>query len=311
MPVMPSGGWWSRNLWLVVLFPTLAAVVLVGVGLFKGWLHRRVGFDPEGRPINGSVPKPPPPKPRTVVSAGDAYRLLVADLKRRDPEDRPRFRYLSLVHRHNDPGCTEAELDAERQAVRDLVALLGPGKPAVAQAIDPEQLLLRIDLEDLGWNAVTDWHSLASHYPYGLSSAGDDPLSKLRQQASELTQDPIPVVRADWLVAALTRPPLAGPKGLLQKPTSELPEAVRTLSRQYLTQTLDLAGCARELGLEDSKELADLIRGQDRLKEEFGLAPLLRDERIRREWWESNRNLVSPYQEVARLLKVGNPVRVQ
>jgi hypothetical protein len=98
---------------------------------------------------------------------------------------------------------------------------------------------------------------------------------------------------------------------LLRKPANELPESIRTLAQQYAAETLDLAMCAHELGLSNPEALADLIRRRENLRQEFGLAPLLQGERIRREWWESNRNFFSPYQELARLLKIGKPVWVQ
>jgi hypothetical protein len=311
MAKAPSGNWWSRNLWALVLFPVLAAVLLAGVSVFKGWLHQRAGFDEQGKPLQGAEPKLPPAKPRPALAAAEAYRHIVADLQRRDAELRPNLRYLSLVHRHNQSACSEAELNAERQAVRDLVDLLAQGKAARIDFIDPDQLLLRIDLEEFAWNTDTDWHKAVAGYRYGLSAGSPESLAKLRQQVEELTQEKIPVVRADWFVVALTRPPLSGPKGLLHASPSELSEGIRTLSRQYTNQMLDLDDCARELGLEDDKALTALIKGHESLQQEFGLAPLLKGERIRRDWWESERNFFSPYQEVARQLKLGRPVRVQ
>jgi hypothetical protein len=318
MPGKVSGGWWSRNFWVIVLFPCLAAVLLAVVSVFKGWLHQWVGFDPEGNRLEGDSgrviePKKPlpAPKPRSVVSAAESYRHIVDDLRRRDPEARPRLRYLTLLHRHNEPTCADADLEQERRAVRDLAGLLWRGRAGTGKFIDPDQLLFRIDLEELDWTAATDWHQVVSHYGYGLGGGGDEPLAKLRQQVEQLTEDTIPVVRADWFVVAVTRPPLAGPNGLVRTPLNELPESIRTMSRQYAAQTLDLAACRRELGLNDDKTLADLIRRQENLQQEFELAPLIRGERIRREWWESDRNFFSPYQELARQLKIGKPVRVQ
>jgi hypothetical protein len=83
------------------------------------------------------------------------------------------------------------------------------------------------------------------------------------------------------------------------------------LAHQYAAETLDLTSCTHDLGLIDPKAVADLIRRHENLQQEFGLVPLLKRERIRREWWESDRNFFSPYQELARLLKLGKPVRIQ
>ncbi len=330
-----SCGWWSRHFWKIVVCPVLAALLLALVEEFKGWLTQWIGSSPEVRPLTRGGANAAAAKSRTVIADAVAYQRIVEDLKRRDVEARSRLRYLTLMHRHNEPACTEDQLEAERRAVRDLVDLLAQGRPAHLEFIDAEQLIARIDLEQFGWAAATDWHQVVSHYRYGLGPVGDDALAQLQLQVEQLTQETIPVVRADWFVAALNRPALAGPKGLSRKSSDELPETVRTVGRQYSAQTLDLAACARELGLGDEKVLVDLLRRQESLQQEFCLAPLLRGERIRREWWESDRvwsapwptlrkgerirrewwesdrHFFSPYQELARLLKIGKPVRVQ
>ena len=319
MPGKSSRGWWSRNLWIIVLFPCLTAILLAAVGILQGWLHNKLGFDHEGKPLTdapgttGLEPNKdlPAVKPRPAISSGEVYGRIATDLQRHDPEARPRLRYLTLVQRYNEPSCTDAELDGDRGAVRDLVAILRRGDSADLDFFDPDQLLFRIDLAELGWDAATEWRTVAAQYRYGLATEGDAASAQAQRQVEELTQDAIPVVRADWFVTALTRSPLLGPNGVFRPSPGDLSESVRALGRQYSAQTLDLAACARELGVDNDQTLADLIRGHDNLQQEFGLAPLLRGECIHREWWESDRNLFSPYQELARLLKIGKPVRVQ
>jgi hypothetical protein len=318
MPAKSSRGWWSRNLWVIVLFPCLAALLLAAVGLLRGWLHNRIGFDAEGKPLmdfQESDPRTkrdrPAVKPRPAVSSAATYGRIATDLQRHDSETRPRLRYLTLQHRYNEPSCSDAELEGDRGAVRDLIAILRRSQSADLDFIDPEQVLFRIDLAELGWDAATEWRTVAKQYRYGLGADGNDPLAQLRRHVEQLAQDPIPVVRADWFVVALTRSPLIGPNGVFHPSPGDLPESVRALGRQYSSQTLDLAACARELDLDNDQELAALIRGHENLQQEFGLAPLLQGALIRREWWESDRNLFSPYQELARLLKIGKPVRVQ
>ncbi len=310
--------WLERKLWRHVLFLGAAGILLAGVSVFKGWMHRQVGFDAEGKPfdvaekrLEPQSPAPSQPRGRRPVSEGAALRLILDDLERRDEERRPHLRYLTLAHRNNDPTCADSELDADRAAVREMVVFISRGHSTRSDFIDPEQLVFRLDLEDLDWSGETDWHLVTSVYRYGLTGTGNDTLSELRKKVQELTQDPIPALRADWFVVALTRGPLAGPSGVVRIPTNELPESVRMLSQRYASETVDLATCASEEGLTDPQVLADLIQRTPNLQQEFGIAPLLRGERIRREWWESDRNLFSPYQEVARLLKIGKPVRVQ
>jgi hypothetical protein len=312
-----SKGWWSRKLWLLVLFPAAAALLLAVVGVFEGWLHRLVGWDKSGRTIaevkdkDASKKDPPLEQPRPTVSTHDAYERMLADLQRRSAEDRPRIRYLTLLHRHNDPSCTQTELEAWRHAVDDLVALIAKASPSHSGWFDPDQLLYRLDLGDLDWDHLTDWRKLVGHYRYGLRPLDGDEKAAHQRGVEELTADRIPVVRADWFVVALSRPPLAGADGLLRKPASDVPESVRSLARGYGAQALDLAACARELGLENSATLADLIGQQENLRQQFELAPLVKGQTIRRDWWESDTRLRSPYQEVARLLKLGMPVNVQ
>jgi hypothetical protein len=311
MGANPNGYWLTRKFWVVVIFPVIGALLLAGVGILKGWLHRRVGFDSDGKQLTSTPSASEPANPRELLGSVVIYRNILEDLRRRDEESRPRLRYLTLLHRYNEPGYSEADLNADRLAVRDLAASLCRKRSPRLEFIDPNQLVFRIDLEDLDWDPANEWHQVISNYRYGLGAEGNDPEAKLRRQVEELTEDLVPVVRADWFVAELTHPPLSAPDGLLRVTNGGLPESVRALSRRYSAKTLNLAVCARELGLADSTSLSSLIQQNDHLKREFGLAPLLKGESIQREWWESDRNLTSPYQELARLLKLGIPVRVQ
>src|SRR5262245_35310800 len=99
----PSKYWWIRHLWALVLFPTIGAITLAGVAVFKGWLHQRVGFDSEGNPLTKTAQQAAEPHRRGAVSALDVYRVIAEDLQRRDPETGRRCRYLTLLHRYHDP----------------------------------------------------------------------------------------------------------------------------------------------------------------------------------------------------------------
>ena len=85
-----SSAWWSRKFVLIVAFPVLATLI----GLAATRYAQKYFFVDE---------QPPKTQPRTSISSIDAYKRIVADLERRDLETRPRTRYLSLVHRYNDP----------------------------------------------------------------------------------------------------------------------------------------------------------------------------------------------------------------
>jgi WD40 repeat protein len=70
------------------------------------------------------------------------------------------------------------------------------------KAIDKHETILRIDLRELNWNEAI-WDSINAANPYGV-------LSHLAsaQTCYEQTQAEPPYVRADWFVAAASRPPL-------------------------------------------------------------------------------------------------------
>lgn len=121
----------------------------------------------------------------------DVERTLAADHAALPPEARPHARWLSLVHLAN-AGTPEPQLERYRTALSVMLASLS-WAPAVRPpvAIDPRRTLYRIDLRDLGFPAAT-WDRIRAAYPYGVARPAGVPEA----------------VRADWLVAAASRPPL-------------------------------------------------------------------------------------------------------
>ena len=196
-----------------------------------------------------------------------------------------------------------------RRAAADLVAALAPpDRLAVLTAIDAERTVFRLDLASLGWS-VEQWRQLAVLYPYGLSceTVPDEAIRTADEKIRTATGDRLPVVRADWFVVALSRPPLGGPGGTLGLWTKGPPEKVQTLLRDYTGQPLDLTQAARELGV-GADALRRQLAEEAYLREEFGLAPLLDGKTIPREAWESNRNLTTPFQELSKRLGLGKPI---
>ena len=86
----------------------------------------------------------------------------------------------------------------------------------------------------------------------------------------------------------------------------DFPEPISAIGRWYLTQELTSTEAARELGLEDSKQLEGAIAANPRLQE-LGLFPLTRGNTIKREVWEHTEFLISPAQEAFFQLKLGTP----
>jgi Tfp pilus assembly protein PilF len=144
----------------------------------------------------------PPVAKRAVLTPAVMLDLIRADL-RKVAERRRRFlRYFTLTHLYN-AGLSDDELQSYRHALAKLVNSLSWGsRIVVPQAIDPARTILRIDLRDYEWNEKT-WEAILAANPYGV--AGEQ---KAARDVYMMTQCGQPHVRADWVVAAASRPPL-------------------------------------------------------------------------------------------------------
>jgi serine/threonine-protein kinase len=94
------------------------------------------------------------------------------------------------------------------------------------------------------------------------------------------------------------------------KMSRDFPEPIGALARDY-QRDLGPNEVAAELGLDDPKALAGMVRANPRLGEK-GLAPLLRDAAIKRAHWDSllEGRFNSRFQQVAGELELGSPFRV-
>lgn len=307
-------GWWSRNVWKIVILPVIAAMLIAGVSLLRGYLHQKIGFDDQGRPLGeqgrplGETAAVKTALARSTLTEAAGLGAIRDDLARAPAEGRAALRYLSLAHRHNDPGVSEESLERERRAARELVRRLAPvGGTAALTEIDVGRAVFRLSLAELGWDAER-WRELATRYPYGLKLA--DPADAAVREG---TGDDIPVVRADWFVSALLRPPLGGPGGTLGPWTSEPPADLKAVADAYPGQAVSAESAARELGLagDGAARVRDAVAADESLRGAFGLAPLATGGTVPRDAWESGQNLASPFQELARRLGVGRPVNVR
>lgn len=111
-------------------------------------------------------------------------------------------RYLTLTHLANV--CVRADaMEIYRQgAIKLLNSLSRTSNVQRIEAIDPERTILRINIDDLGWDAA-DWDDLVAADPYAVRP--DGPLSAALQTA---TGSRLPYLRADWFAFAAARPPL-------------------------------------------------------------------------------------------------------
>jgi serine/threonine-protein kinase len=90
------------------------------------------------------------------------------------------------------------------------------------------------------------------------------------------------------------------------KDVRDFPEPISAIARWYLVQELTAVEAAGELGLQDAKLLEGAIAANPRMQE-FGLFPLARGHKLKREVWENTEFSFSPFQHAAKELKLGTP----
>jgi mono/diheme cytochrome c family protein len=169
----------------------------------------------------------PPFPPHT----GEPYILaqIQADINRLAAADRPKVRYVSLNHLLDGDGAKD--LDVYRAALGKALNLFATNVNVVQlPPIDPDKTIFRIRLEELGWDKrpfvadpkykgkeidptlVNLYDLILLEYPYAVppdnSPAGKALVKSFLKPANLLR--PVPYVRGDWLVVAVTDAPLYG-----------------------------------------------------------------------------------------------------
>jgi len=183
------------------------------VSLIGEWIRKGAPVDAEASPAVAQATPPPEVKPAADATAATAQRKIVslsglaagalADLNSIEPrEDRKDVRYVSLEALHNNTvAVSDTTLSDARIGVRKLLNSLSTNpKVALFEETGPEKILFRVRLRDLGWTART-WDTIAACYPYGIEGNGLEAVGAACGSA-------IPIIRADWLAACATRPPL-------------------------------------------------------------------------------------------------------
>jgi len=162
----------------------------------------------------------PPAPVRKIIAAADVSKWIRDDLDTTDRRSRRFIRYFSLAHLWN-AGLGDDELQTYRNALAKLVnSLSWHPKQHNPEAIDPARTILRIDLRWYLWDANL-WNRLLNDYPYGIL---DDSVGGRTILVNTATK--VPVLRADWFVAAASRAPLY--YDMLQMP-GNLPELEKQL----------------------------------------------------------------------------------
>jgi WD40 repeat protein/mono/diheme cytochrome c family protein len=171
----------------------------VEVALLRRWIEA-------GAPGTGSAPN------RSRFTETDVSALILADLDRLEKRARRFARYFSLAHLAN-AGLGDDELATYRRALAKLLnSLSWHPRVTALKPVDPDGVLLHIDLRDFLWDANL-WNRVLAEYPYGVLQ--DTATAKAVAVA---TGTRLPCVRADWFVATASRPPLY--HDILQMPRS-------------------------------------------------------------------------------------------
>jgi len=153
-----------------------------------------------------------PAAQRPIMGGSSVYAAILADLENLERRSRRFTRYFSVSHLYNK-GLSDDELQTYRMALSKLLNSLS-WHPRITppKTIDSARTIYRIDLRDYMWDANL-WNRLLSDYPYGIA-----PDSAVARACSVATGTRLPVLRADWFIATVSRPPLY--YDLLQIPTS-------------------------------------------------------------------------------------------
>lgn len=143
-------------------------------------------------------------KSREFVSVRKIVELARVDLESTNPIKIDRIRYISLRPLHNDSRLSAKTLAGLGQGAVKMLNALSLGSTVYqAEKVDSDGVLLRIDITDLGWDAEK-WEYIASFYPYGFKDDDNAALDFLVDK----TGTNVPILRADWLAANATVPPL-------------------------------------------------------------------------------------------------------
>jgi hypothetical protein len=268
----------------------------------------------ETKPEKKAEPRATPRTAKTPAEALDAIRKHLQSVPEEKRKDQ---RYFTLVHLHNNPKVTEADLRLYREALEKVFRQLRDDNQAVPTPIDPEKTIYTTNLRQAGWDKspnVDAWKELLKHYPYGLhyASAGNDAVAQVQEMTGGAYP---PYVRADWFIAAATRPAV---QATLLRLTGKgdatdlgpLPPAIERAARLY-ARDLGPEEVARELGLPDADSLLEKVREEQTLRR-MGLEPLTRPGgTISRQTWERVSGLTSLFQDAAYELGLGTPFQVR
>ena len=139
---------------------------------------------------------------RKFVSNEDMLNGVVNDLSRLPNARKKGTRYLTLTHLKNACMDEQAMKVFRQGAVKLLNSLSRSSDVVRLETVDPDESIIRFNLDDLGWDAK-DWDDVLAVYPYNLQ-----PESDLKAVLTNASGTQLPYVRADWFAFTASQPPL-------------------------------------------------------------------------------------------------------
>ena len=144
------------------------------------------------------------------IPPGEVLNTIETHLMSLAPFDRAYARYFTMTHLYN-AGETPSILQEYRKGLYKLINSLSWGATVTnPQPIDPEGIILHIDLRHYEWDVNDAWGQIEGEYPYHISF--DAPAqSALKAQLGRLQGEmkaDIPSVHVDWFLANASLPPL-------------------------------------------------------------------------------------------------------
>lgn len=143
------------------------------------------------------------------VSFDQLYASVAGDLRKRDDNDQPFIRYVSLANRVTAGVCTNTTLDVERNALTKMLNMLSiRAQVEVPIPVDSEQTLFRIDLRDFDWDRPITvegqpfddvWEAIVAANTYAVAFEGDD-----ADDAREDALTDVPVMFLDSMLDVAT-----------------------------------------------------------------------------------------------------------
>lgn len=132
-----------------------------------------------------------------VVQLAEIEKLALIDFEASPRSD---ARYISFLPIYNNLK-KRGNLSAYEQALSKLVnSVSWQEKIVIPKSIDANKILFRINIKDYNWSAE-QWEELTNIYPFGLQK------SKTLKTLSEKLNVAIPIVRGDWFIDTLSKPP--------------------------------------------------------------------------------------------------------